>query len=272
MKKILAVAISLCLVLSMPVSAFAVFTPVTNSPTAKTAKFTVTGDPSVTNGFVVKIKNVTGDVEVSSIGWTATTGTTSWKAANQYLEVTGFATYANWGIQIYTDNTGVHTSPLLPNPSPLYDGLGYPAGLVNTKNTKTTIPMCFRVAVKSSVRDGRFAAGSVDLQMQEKYIALTEDTVILRTASDYVSDNAYFAPWFWMMDRKDLDREQTGAETNTEYTSFVDSGRYQIAPLDYQPIPERNAYYCVYLGAKFTAVTPGVEYKTNMLVVEMYHM
>lgn len=293
MRKLLAILTIATFVVSTNGIAFAGFQ--SDGDITKTAIATISGEGDVILGLSVALKDVgTDDVaDPGEITWTVSLGQDDWKHANQYLEVGGFETYSHWGIQIYTDNkNGTGNSD--------YTGAGNPAGLVNTSTGKSTLPMCYRIAVNSSIRDGRFPLpgdGEDDLKMQEKYIATglsAGDTVILRTLgytytedgvdvdvpSDYVSDGEYFAPWFWMLDKgwdlnpdtpRDPD-DSTTMELFGAYTSFVDSGRFQIAPDDYFSIPERAAKYCVYLGAKFTGAAAGTTYTTTKLTVEMYHV
>lgn len=271
MKRMLSILIAIALVFSTSGLSFAAFT--SDSAIAKTATVSVTGTPRVDPLYPlsVAVKNVGTNGAATDVGWTVT-GAADWVPANQYLEVGGFATHPQWGIQIYTDNSNVTASPR-------YTGTGSPAGLVNVANAQSTLPMCYRIAVYSSIRDGRFAniaPTNNELKMQEKYIATgpsAGDTVILRVPGDYVNDSDFFAPWYWMMDKKDLDPKTAGNQTQyADYPTFVDSGSWKLTPVDFFAIPERGAKYCVYLGAKFTGAAAGVTYTTNKLTVEMYHL
>ena len=277
MKSLLSIVIAITMVISTSGLSFAAFQ--SDAAIAKTATVSVTGIPGIPAGYELSavVKNVGTDTAATNVGWTVSAAA-DWVPANQYLEVSGFATYPQWGIQIYTDNTdSVNDTDGIANPK--YTGSGSPAGLVNATSGTSTLPMCYRIAVNSNIRDGRFAAigpANNELKMQEKYIATglsAEDTVILRIPSDYVSDGNFFAPWYWMQDKKDLDPKTAGNQTQyAAYTTFVDSGSWKLTPVDIFPIPERGAKYCVYFGAKFTGAAAGVTYTTNQLTVEMYHL
>jgi hypothetical protein len=270
MKNLLAIVIAITMVISTSGLSFAAFDTI-GEPIRKTAVVTTSGTEGVVHALSVQVKNVGTNTGATDITWTVDTAA-DWVPANQYLEIGGFATYPNWGIQIYTDNAHADANPK-------YTGTGNPAGLVNASTFTSTLPMSYRVTVNSNIRDGRFAAIGPDndeLKMQEKYIATglsAEDTVILRTLSDYVDDEDFYAPWYWMQDKKDLDPKTPGNQTQySAYTTFVDSGSWKLTPTDLFSIPEKSAKYCVYLGAKFTGAAAQTTYKTNRLTVEMYHL
>ncbi len=277
MNKIIVSLICTALILSMPVTSFAAFT--SDSSTTKTAQVTVSGTAGVPIVLSVSLKNVaTGSGTPTEITWSSVSaGALDWKSADQYVEIGGFATHAQWGIQIYTDNKATGASPL-------YTGTGNPAGLVNVSTTTLTLPMCWRVLLNSTIRPLTWPPVTLDTSMQEKYIATGAAagyTVILRALSDYVSDTNFFAPWSWMLDKNtpDIDPVVTGNQvfgTNQDIANVVGSDGARVGSgdvdLSYVAIPERAAKYCVLLGAKFTAAAASVQYKTSKLTIEMYHL
>ncbi len=280
MNKIIVSLICTALVLSMPAVSFAAFT--SDSTQVKTAQVTVSGTAGVPIALTVTLKNVsTGGGTPTAIGWTSVSaGALDWKAADQYLEVGGFATHATWGIQIYTDNKNAVASPR-------YDGTGDPAGLVLDDAdhiSSITLPMAWRVLINSTIRPLTWPPVTLDTSFQEKYIATgaaAGSTVILRALSDYVSDTDFFAPWSWMLDKNtpDIDPVTTGNQafgTNQDIANIVGSDGARVGSgdvaLSYTSIPERAAKYCVLLGAKFTSASASATYKTSRLVAEMYHL
>ena len=217
---------------------------------------TVGGTAAVTVPFAVNLKNISNDATAASATWTGvTSGTTSWLAADQYIAVTGYATYSDWGIQIYTDNTN-------------YTGTGSPAGLINTVNTLYSLPMAWRT--KTTL----LAAGSVELQIVQKtvggYVVLADGTT---PAIEYY-------PWFFMLDKNgDVDDTTAGTQPFGDYqveATFIGSAGYHHAPgvVNYATPFATDTTYYVYLGANFTMALPGVTYATdaNSLTVEMYRL
>lgn len=246
------------------------------SDVTKSAEAVVSGTEQVVIPLAITLKNVGTNAtagDQTKVTWTVDTGAGApdWQCANQYLEVGGFATYQRWGIQIFTDNKNASANPQ-------YTGTGNPAGLVNVSTGKSTIPMCYRIGVYSTIQDGRFLTGSNDLKMEEKYIATgvaAGDTVILRVTGDYINDADFFAPWYWMLDKEDLDPKTAGLQQQYgDYPTFVDTNSFKITPYfgDSFSIPKRDAKYCVYLGGKFTIASVGTTYKTSMLTVQMYRL
>ena len=215
----------------------------------------VGGTAAVTVPFSVSLKNISNNTAAVSVTWTGvTSGTTSWLSANQYIAVQGYATYSNWGIQIYTDNKN-------------YTGTGSPAGLINTVNTLYSLPMAWRT------KTALLAAGSVELQIVQKtvgeYVVLADGTT---PAIDYY-------PWFFMLDKNGdvvsgfLQSVQPFGNYQPEAT-FICSAGYHHAPgkVNYSTPTAIDATYYIYLGANYTMATPGVTYKTGSLTVMMYRL
>jgi hypothetical protein len=208
----------------------------------------VGGDEEVTVDFNATLHNI-GDVGTpTSITWTGVSaGVTSWKAANQYIAVNGFATYSDWGIQIYTNNFN-------------YGGTGNPAGLINTGNTIYSLPMCWRT------KTDKLSEGSSELNIYPKVV----------DGYDVLADNSNdeYYPWFYMMDKNEYTEGDVTHTfgTHQEYATFIGSAGYQHAPTDYATPWATDTTYYVYLGANFTMAMPGVTYSTDTLTVEMYHL
>ena len=214
----------------------------------------VGGTAAVTVPFSVSLKNISNDATATSVTWTGvTSGTTSWLAADQYIAVTGYATYSDWGIQIYTDNTN-------------YTGTGSPAGLINTVNTLYSLPMAWRT--KTTL----LAAGSVELQIVQKTVG---GYVVL---ADGTTPAISYYPWFFMLDKNgDMDSVTGGVQPFGNYqaeATFIGSAGYHHAPgsVNYSTPTATDTTYYIYLGANYTMATPGAAYETGSLAVMMYRL
>ncbi|MFA5069614.1 MAG: hypothetical protein WC487_05820, partial [Candidatus Omnitrophota bacterium] len=165
------------------------------------------------------------------------------------ISVKGFATYSDWGIQIYTNNTS-------------YTGTGDPAGLISTSNTIYSLPMAWRT------KTTKLASGSAELSIIEKTVGGYQ------VLADGTGQTYY--PWFYMLDKSsDLDTATAGVQAfgnYQEYATFIGSKGYQHAPTDYATPSSADTIYYVYLGAKFTQAAPGATYATSSLTVEMYRL
>ena len=253
MKRVLSIVIAITMVISTSGLSFAAFTSIGKEQyTANSG--VVGGTPGVTVGFAASMKNISDDATVSAATWTGvSSGTTSWLAAEQYIAVDGYATYSDWGIQIYTNNTS-------------YTGTGSPAGLINTSNPLYSLPMCWRT------KTALLAATSDELKIVQTtaggYVVLADGTGV-----------AYY-PWFFMLDKNgDVDDVTAGkqpfGDSQVEAT-FIGSAGYHHAPgtVNYATPFATDTTYYVYLGANFTMAMPGVTYATDAssLTVEMYRL
>ncbi len=220
----------------------------------KASSGAVGGTAAVTVPFSVNLKNISNDATATSVTWTGvTSGTTSWLAADQYVAVQGFATYSDWGIQIYTDNKN-------------YTGTGSPAGLINTLNTLYSLPMCWRT------KTAKLSASSVELEIVQKtaggYVVLADGTI---PAIEYY-------PWFFMLDKNgDVDDTTAGTQPFGNYqaeATFIGSAGYHHAPgsINYSTPTATDTTYYIYLGANYTMAMPGAIYSTGSLVVMMYRL
>ena len=251
MKSLLSIVIAITLVISTSGLSFAAFSSI-GSETFSASSGSVGGTPDVTVPFSAALKNVSGDASAGSVTWTGvSSGVTGWLAANQYVAVNGFATYSDWGIQIYTNNTN-------------YTGTGNPAGLINTSNTIYSLPMAWRTKTEKLV------AGSAGLGIVEK-------TVLgYQVLADGTTPAVAYYPWFFMLDKgTDMDTVTVDVQafgTDDPYATFIGSDGYQHAPTDYATPSATDTTYYLYLGANFTMAMPGVTYTTSSLTVEMYRL
>ena len=272
MRKALSILMTIALVISTSGVSFAF----TSDDTATfEASVTPGGTPGVTVSFSATLRNLSGDGGAGTISWTGVTaGTTAWLAGNQYIEVKGFATYTDWGIQAYTDNDS-------------YTGTGEPAGLVRDDNSFYALPMCWRTKVGYYDPDTGVPTlpGSTSITTAEREINEGTSggyTVLYDGVSGHQPGGAdeYF-PWFFMLDKNttDVDLTTVGDQAYGDYqpeATFLGSAGYHHAPgavvENYATPSHPSDSYYVYLGAKFTLATPGATYSTDSLTVEMYHL
>ena len=248
MKSLLAIVLAITMVISTSGLSFAAFSSLGSE--TFTASAAVGGTGGVVVPFVASLKNISNDASAGSIAWSGvSSGTTTWLASNQYIAVQGFATFSDWGMQIYTNNTN-------------YTGSDSPAGLVNTGNTLYRLPMAWRT------KTAKLAAGSAELGIVPLQVG-GFDVLADGTGQEYY-------PWFYMLDKRtdmDPDPDVTALfGTHQGYATFVGSAGYQHAPSDYAALPATDTTYYVYLGADFTMAVPGATYTTNSLTVEMYRL
>jgi len=253
MKKLLSILLAITLVISTTGIASA-FT--SDGSETFLAGASISGTAGVTVPFSVSLKNISeAPGVVSQLSWsTVTAGTTGWKASNQYIEAEGFATYSDWGIQIYTDNDN-------------YTGTGDPAGLVRTDNAIFSLPMAWRVGTE------KIPAGNAKLTINQ------ETLLALQVLDDGITPDDDYFPWFFILDKNttDVDVSTAGDQafgTHQAEATFIGSAGYHHAPGDVNyatPLAPDTVYY-LYFGANFTMAVPGKVYSTNTLTVEMYHL
>ena len=253
-RRVLSIVIAAAVVISTSgLSVADVFYPL-GAKAIKASSGVVGGTAAVTVPFSVSLKNISNDTDAISATWTGvTSGATSWLAADQYIAVKGFATYSDWGIEIYTDNKN-------------YTGTGSPAGLINTLNTLYSLPMCWRT------KTAKLAAGNVELQIIQKtvggYVVLADGTTPAIT----------YYPWFFMLDKNgDVDSATAGIQPFGNYqaeATFIGSAGYHHAPgsINYSTPTATDTTYYLYLGANYTMAMPGAIYTTGSLVVMMYRL
>jgi len=265
MRNALSILMAIMLVIATSDLALADFTRI-GTPIQLSATVTVTSAAGVITTLSASLRNVSDDATAANATWgDVTGGTDNWVSSNQYIDIQGFTTFANWGIQVLTNNKGATAIPQ-------YTGSSNPVGLVNEVDTTQALPMCWRVT------EGNFAfiPGSVDLDILEQTLG-TGGVVLIREPADYIDDDDYFAPWFWMLDRltpdvnPDVDGNQPFGDYQ-DYATLAGSSGIQIAPDTFTAIPSSDSHYFVYLGAKFTNAVGGATYSTNKIIVEMYSL
>ncbi|NQT95381.1 MAG: hypothetical protein HQ572_02925 [Candidatus Omnitrophica bacterium] len=280
MKKLLSLLVAIVMVASTSGTALAAFT--SDGTEAFTASSgSVGGTAGISEPFSATLKNLSDDATATDVAWTGVDAGDGWETADQYIEVTGFATYSNWGIQTYTDNEDVSASPQ-------YTGTNNPAGLVRTDSTIYNLPVCWRTKagyydpVAATYSDpGSAAASSEELEIIQgrdgNYTVLYDGV----TGHAPGGTDPYF-PWFFILDKgtDDVDVTTTGDQAFDDYqvdATFIGSAGYHHAPGASEPLNfatpnhPQDKYY-IYLGANFTLAIPAKTYTTNMLTVEMYHL
>ena len=104
---------------------------------------TLTG-AGVLNITSVAIKNIAGNTTATSIGWSNVTLPTSWKVADQYIQLATQITTGPGGIQIYTDNTSSGANPKFTGKISSFTAT--PAGLVDSVDTTQKLPTAWRAS------------------------------------------------------------------------------------------------------------------------------
>jgi hypothetical protein len=255
MNRVLSIVIAITMVISTSGLSLAAFDSIGKEQyTANSG--VISGTPGVTVDFSASLLNIANDASATSVSWSAiTSGTTGWLAANQYIAVQGFATYSDWGIQIYTNNTS-------------YTGTGQPAGLINVANPIYSLPMAWRTKTE------KLATGSVELEIVQKTVGGYQ------VLADGTTPAITYYPWFFMLDKNgDVDSITPGTQPFGNYqaeATFIGSAGYHHAPgpVNYATPTATDTTYYVYLGANFSMAMPGAAYATDAdsLTVEMYRL
>ena len=100
--------------------------------TSVTATATLLGAAQLT----VRVKTVSGDQDVSNLTWGSVSGTTTYKEAQQYVQLQYSDNYYSWGMRIYTDNDSWGGSQ---------GGPGNRLGLINTATDTVKLPLLWRI-------------------------------------------------------------------------------------------------------------------------------
>lgn len=236
---ILVVSIVLC-----PVMAFAL-----DVPDSQSIQASVTPTGGVEEWTAV-LKNVSGDLEANSIGWSGVTaGIDQYKVADQYIEVTvNITNPISWRMLIYTNNTS-YTG----------DKSKGSYGLVNTGNDRG-LPLAWRVQedlgtpddpVFSITRPDPYPEGFTDYMW--KFVV---DQTQTGTDGWDVTD-AYV--WVW---------DNYGFYWNEGVGADMDSEQSGNQPC---PAPSLDDKVFIYLGAGFTH-SLAEEYSTTSLTLDMLQL
>ena len=237
MKKSVLMVISLMvglLLFSVGIIAAATLTSETS-----TATVNLTGTEFYT--FSIDVKNVSDNLTVPSqeIGWNGVVaGADLWKVSDQYIEISLDCNYADWGLQIYTDNKGTGAVPTYTGSS---DDFG---GLVGVTDTATYVPLAF--SVKGST-----------------------ETVV--APDPWPGDEPYANHlWKWMSDHS---RTTPVWVDDAPYARVWDNeGIYwHDSPTEPSNPSGGDSPSIVYLSAGFHDSIPQ-QYTTNKLVLELYSL
>lgn len=189
--------------------------------------------------FSIDVKNVSDNLSVPSqeIGWSGVVaGSDTWKVANQYIEISLDCNYADWGLQMYTDNKGSGADPL-------YTGTeDNPGGLVGVSSTTMHIPLAF--SVKGSTET---VAAPDPWPGVDPY------------------DNHF---WKWMADHSKSD----WVDDDFGVRVWDDEGIYwHDSPTEPSNPSGGDSPSIVYLSVGFHDSIPQ-QYKTNKLTLELYSL
>src|SRR5690348_6589812 len=84
----------------MAAPSWAAFSSVSKATVTASAVLSGSGQVAMS----VSVRNISNGAVVSNVAWTGVTLPTSWKVADQYLQVNSTITASTGGIQIFTDN------------------------------------------------------------------------------------------------------------------------------------------------------------------------
>ena len=172
-------------------------------------------------------------------------GTTGWKKANQYIEISHSDLPSFWGIQIYTDNKDASADPR-------YTGSSNPAGLIKTDNTIFSIPMAWRITDHVLTNKER-----------QKELNNLQERADGKGMSDYL--------WRFFKDKNTPDNPDTVADESFQdgddsVTLWNQAGiGWNEGGRSGNP---KKAY--IYLAANFTMSSVGAVYRTSALTIESY--
>jgi hypothetical protein len=188
----------------------------------------------------VDIRNISDNSSAAQVSWSGVTQT--WKEADQYLVVNYFSDQSGWGVQIYTDNHNISAVPTYTgNTTAGYEG----AGLVGVSYSDFFIPMAWTAQLDTS--SPRPAITTSDV-----YFTLTSN-----------NGYAYF---------KDPMQQVVGNNPFTpgdDYITLVNVNGLRTNLVAPWRISATSPIY-VYLIGNFLG-RPNQTYRTNQLVVELYH-
>lgn len=191
------------------------------------------------------LKNRVGGATATQIGWSNVSAGQGWKLSDQFIQMNLNYDRANWGIQIYTDNTASGAVPR-------YSGISDPAGLVGydaavPEVSSTTLKMCWRVVDSSTTATMTIAQGAAGKPM--------------RLWSTELGDQ--YPCFLWVMDRK------TPKFVDAyDYATVWDARGIQHAEDTFGPARSPNY---IYLGADFSHAATPRTYKTGTLSIELFY-
>ncbi|MFA7073925.1 MAG: hypothetical protein WC234_01910 [Endomicrobiaceae bacterium] len=186
--------------------------------------------------FNVAVKNISDNLETSSVTWSSSSFRNSWIAAEQYLELSlDILETDNWTVRIYTDN-----------------GDSSKDGLVDTTDGSNVLQMCWRVSQNTLPN----ANGDTLLITQSG-----APNYALYDSGKSATDPSYYT-WFYITDIATGDV--------TDYSLLWDSRGYHISVGGDFGGMSNPIYPKVYLGANCADAIGGLIYSANVRVVLSY--
>jgi hypothetical protein len=229
LKALLTLSLGILLILMGVSISFAI---TSESVVTKTATAQLTGAPS--GGMTVSLEG-----GATALSWSGVTvGTTTWKVAEEYIQLDCDFSGTGWGIQIYTNNTATDANPQ-------WTGTGdSKCGLLATDDPSKRLPFSWIISDDLvSGLDGSDAG--------------TPESEVTGVGS-----------WKWMKDSADTG---TYAFSPGEYfvTVWNENGiLWGQAASERSPAVDNTTY--IYISANFTTATTPRTYQTSKLTLELY--
>jgi len=189
---------------------------------------------STMGGFDATLKNISDNQTATQITWDQSVFRTSWKASQQYIDLSlDTLTNDNWIIKIYTDN-----------------GAANKAGLVDSGGT-SILPMCWRIHKEKIPCDGCTLSiaqgGAPNYGLYDSGIS--------------ASDPSWY-PWFYFVDKAD-----EGFDTKTDYVTIWSYKGFHGAAGNYYGMSDMiptGVYPKLYFGANFENAMASSPYSASI--------
>jgi hypothetical protein len=195
--------------------------------------------------FTVTIKNRSDNATASQVSWTKPPA--AWALADQYLSVETDSTVMSWGVQLYTNNT-------LPGANPRYTGLvssftQTPAGLVNTSDTTSLLPLAW--TTRSDV---------------------STITVVAADPNNSADPNSF--QWLVAEDKAQVAVKNLNAAAFADADPFITTRNnvgihFGQSPAEFGPA---DPPYRIYLEAGLGASLAKQTYQTSTLTLELFYL
>lgn len=176
--------------------------------------------------FNATLKNIDGDTSASQITWSQDVFRTSWKAANQYINIDLDTDVGQtWSMRIYTDNKASDK-----------------AGLVATEGGETIVlPMCWRINKE------KIPSSDATLVIGEDIYTEGEETKGRLYDAGVAEPVVTYNTWFYFIDSVDKNK----SSDNIDYTTaWSQKGFHAAAGPNYWGM-EGEIFPKIYLGANF---------------------
>jgi hypothetical protein len=255
MRKLLVAVLALGLAVALKSTSFAYSTVGAPSTFSGGIQFTQAGSVSMT----VSWQSGTSMTFTGNGG--VTIGSTHWKAADNFLNLTTNMTDGTGGVQINTDNTGASAGAYKYTGS---TSAASCAGLVNGTITTQVLPMCWRVIYTTGTVYGLQIVQGTDNSLYD---------------AGFGGQNSKYPCYVWMLDR--ATPSTLNPDGSEKFPKFSDGVPYATVRSAVNGIQQAEATWLtltaptvrIYLGADFTnAVTAlaGITYQTNTLTITAY--